>query len=314
MANPTHRIGATAIIIQGDQLLLTRRRDFPVWVAPGGHMDRGETLPECCVREVKEETGLDVEVERLVGVYARQARFSERVQWTTFAFTCRVVGGTPCLTNETTGIRYWPIQHPPATMPPWHRRLVGDALNGNRAATWHAAPVSLPFAIVAWPLLRLHRLVDRLTDRPTFVPTRWKLGAFVTLFDGAGRVLLVRRRDYPVWNLPGGKVEPGETPWDAAGRETREETGLEIEVERLTGVYSKPTRGAVVLNFEGRVIGGRAVPTEEGVESRYFSVDALPEPILPKHVERILDSAARHVRVIFRTQDTPAGLKVLGFK
>lgn len=143
---------------------------------------------------------------------------------------------------------------------------------------------------------------------------RFVMGVFVTLFDAAGRVLLVLRRDYPVWNLPGGKVERGETPWEAAVRETCEETGLEIEVERLTGVYSKPSRATIVLSFRGRVTGGKLIPTEEGVEGRYFAIDALPELTLPKHVEYVRDSAARHADVVLKALDTPPGLEVLGFK
>jgi hypothetical protein len=72
-------------------------------------------------------------------------------------------------------------------------------------------------------------------------------------------------------------------------------------------------RGEVVLSFEGRAVDGRLVPAEEGVESRYFPVDALPEPTLPKHVERIRDCVARHTEVVFKVQDTPPGLEVLGF-
>ena len=69
---------------------------------------------------------------------------------------------------------------------------------------------------------------------------------------------------------------------------------------------------ALVLNFEGWVVGGRLTPTDEGAESRYFPRDALPEPTLPKHVERIHDSA-RRTEVVFKVQDTPPGLEVLGF-
>ncbi len=309
-----HILGTTAIIINNGKILLTRRNDLPVWVAPGGHLDQGETVQDGCLREVREETGLDVEIERLIGLYARQRGPGNSRRTTSFVFACRVVGGTPQVSDETTDIRYWPVQKLPVTVPAWHRRYLSDALDGNQKALWHSSLTPLWATIVAWPALCLRWWVNRLKGRPRFTVTRWGLGAFVTLFDDAGRVLLARRRDYPVWNLPGGKVERGEAPWEAAVRETREETGLEIEIERLTAIYSKPSRAEIVLGFQGRVTGGRLVPTEESEESRYFPVDALPEPILPKHVEHIHDSAARYADVVLKVQDTPPGLEILGFK
>jgi ADP-ribose pyrophosphatase YjhB (NUDIX family) len=309
-----HTLGATAVIIHDGQILLTRRRDLPLWVAPGGHLDQGETLQVCCLREVKEETGLDVNIERFVGLYVLPRVLDNPIGPMTFLFVCRSVGGTLCLSDETTGVRYWPLEKLPANIPAWHRRYLSDTLDGTRAPSWHILPTPLWVYCVARPFFRLRRWRRRLQGRPRFTATRWKLGVFVTLFDADGRVLLVRRRDYPVWNLPGGAVERGETPWDAAVRETREETGLEIEIQRLTGVYSKPTRGEVILSFEGQAVGGKLVPTEEGVESRYFPVDALPESTLPKHAERVCDSAAQHPEVVFKVQDTPSDLKLLGFK
>lgn len=62
---------------------------------------------------------------------------------------------------------------------------------------------------------------------------------------GFGRVLLVRRGNQPFegqWALPGGFVEVGETTETAAAREAREETGLDVEIIRLVGVYSEPDR------------------------------------------------------------------------
>jgi 8-oxo-dGTP pyrophosphatase MutT (NUDIX family) len=56
------------------------------------------------------------------------------------------------------------------------------------------------------------------------------LGAFALLYDREGRILLCHRRDANVWNPPGGQVERGEAPWQAAIRETREETGLGVSV------------------------------------------------------------------------------------
>ena len=67
-------------------------------------------------------------------------------------------------------------------------------------------------------------------------------GAFAIICDEKRRVLLCHRRDIDAWNLPGGRVEEGEAPWDAAIRETREEVGLEVEVTRLTGLYWRPEK------------------------------------------------------------------------
>ena len=58
----------------------------------------------------------------------------------------------------------------------------------------------------------------------------YTIGAFAILFDDRDRVLLCHRRDMDMWNLPGGGVESGELPTEAAIRETREETGWEVLV------------------------------------------------------------------------------------
>ena len=58
-------------IIEDEKVLLTKREDFEVWCLPGGGVEDGETLAEGAIREAKEETGLDVELTSLVGVYSR---------------------------------------------------------------------------------------------------------------------------------------------------------------------------------------------------------------------------------------------------
>lgn len=67
----------------------------------------------------------------------------------------------------------------------------------------------------------------------------FSIGAFAVIFDEHSRVLLCHRRDLDVWNLPGGGVESGELSTEAVIRETKEETGLDVVVERLVGVYGK---------------------------------------------------------------------------
>jgi 8-oxo-dGTP pyrophosphatase MutT (NUDIX family) len=75
--------------------------------------------------------------------------------------------------------------------------------------------------------------------------------AFAAVRDSAGRVLLVRRADTLNWELPGGKVEPGESALDAVVREVAEESGVMISVTGLSGVYTDP--GHIMVYRTGEV-------------------------------------------------------------
>jgi ADP-ribose pyrophosphatase YjhB (NUDIX family) len=77
------------------------------------------------------------------------------------------------------------------------------------------------------------------------------LGVNIAIRDHHNRVLLTRREDFDMWCLPGGGVEVGETLAQAARREAQEETGLQVALTRLVGVYSRP--GA--SRFSGHISG-----------------------------------------------------------
>ena len=112
------------------------------------------------------------------------------------------------------------------------------------------------------------------------------VGCDVFVADEAGRVLLIRRRDNGYWALPGGCQDLGETPAECARRECREETGLEVRVTRLLGVFSS-RRYAYVnypwkdnefchLLFQAVVTGGELRATDETTEAAYFGKGDLP--------------------------------------
>jgi ADP-ribose pyrophosphatase YjhB (NUDIX family) len=132
-------------------------------------------------------------------------------------------------------------------------------------------------------------------------PRQFRIGVYALIFQGS-EILLALRRDIEWWNLPGGGLEIGETVEEGVSREVREETGLEVEVEHLIGVYSKPQKQEVVLTFQCRVTGGTLTPTEESRECRYFAPSAMPENTLPKHRQRVVDALLNSPHAVLRTQ------------
>jgi len=128
------RVGCSAIIFDANQkVLLTQRTDNGRWCLPGGGMDPGESVEECCIRETLEETGLHVEVIRLIGVYSDPNMLIEypdnRVQIVAMSFEAKVIGGALGLSDETTDYGYYSLDEMSAIdLMEHHRKRIGDAL------------------------------------------------------------------------------------------------------------------------------------------------------------------------------------------
>jgi len=131
---------------------------------------------------------------------------------------------------------------------------------------------------------------------------RVSVSAVVRRREDPGEILLMKRSDNQHWGLPGGFVEPGESVVVATQREVREETGYEIEVGRLVGVYSDPRTQVVeyadrrrvqVVNlcFEA-VAGSRGAlgTPDETLEVGFFAAGDLPRPFVPIHEIRVADA------------------------
>ena len=133
-------------------------------------------------------------------------------------------------------------------------------------------------------------------------PRQFRIAVYALIFNPEHEILLALRRDIDWWNLPGGGLELGETVEEGVCREVREETGLEVEVDHLVGVYSKPQKQEIVLTFLCHVLGGTLTATEESRECRYFLPDVMPVNTLPKHKERIMDVLLNSNHAVLRTQ------------
>jgi 8-oxo-dGTP diphosphatase len=292
-------VGCDGVVIQDGRLLLQQREDFRTWGLPGGGLEPGEYLPEAVQREVREETGLDVEVGELLAVHWRRWLSRDIL---VFSFGCRPVGGELRTGAETVDVRFFPIDRLPEPMLAFQRERLPHLLNGRGQFECHAQHTTRG-AQVTHALRLLGRTIrNHVQRRPPWRPQPFTIGAFATIWDQDGRVLLLHRRDRDAWNLPGGRVEPAEPPWDACLREVREETGLAVRVERLTGLYAKPHSDELIFNFNCVVVGGRMRPTDEADRARFFPLDALPDTLLARQRERIMDASAGLARPVVKRQ------------
>ncbi|ETB22579.1 DNA mismatch repair protein MutT [Mycobacterium avium 09-5983] len=111
-----------------------------------------------------------------------------------------------------------------------------------------------------------------------------------------GRVLVIRRDDNGHWEAPGGVLELGESFEDGVRREVLEETGLVVEVERLTGVYKNLTHGIVALVYRCRPAGGEPHATAEAREIRWMTKEEVQSAMVPAFGIRVLDAFAEEPR------------------
>ncbi len=112
--------------------------------------------------------------------------------------------------------------------------------------------------------------------------------AAVCVVERDGKVLMIRRgtdSGYGLWSLPGGFVDRGEVVESAAAREAWEETGLEVTVEGLLGLFSLPGDPVIVAAFTARETGGELAPGPEALEAAFFPPDAPPELAFSRDTE-----------------------------
>jgi ADP-ribose pyrophosphatase YjhB (NUDIX family) len=125
------------------------------------------------------------------------------------------------------------------------------------------------------------------------------VGAGVLITDSNGRLLLLRRTDNACWGIPGGALEPGESLEETARRETREETGLQLDGLTLFGLYSGPDmfykypNGDEVHNisvdYTADYPGGEIRLNPEHSLAQFFDLEHLPAEISPPVVRVITD-------------------------
>jgi ADP-ribose pyrophosphatase YjhB (NUDIX family) len=121
------------------------------------------------------------------------------------------------------------------------------------------------------------RLVCVACEYVHYLDPKLAVGTIIT--DDRRRVVLVKRAiepGYGKWVFPGGYVDRGEEVQLAAVREAREETGLDVRLERLINIYSYTGRTPVIVVYSATMIGGCLGCDDEGLEARFFEPHEIP--------------------------------------
>lgn len=146
-------------------------------------------------------------------------------------------------------------------------------------------------------------------ERPEDEKPEIRPGVAGVIFNSDGDLLLHRRPAGDGWAPPSGNVEPSEDVRSALKREFREETALEVGIERLVGVYSDPEFQIVhypdgspvhfvTTLFRGHVRSGQLEGSDEGSAWGWFAPEVLPAPLLPYAQKWIQDTLSGHSKPI----------------
>ena len=118
------KVAAVAIVVDGDGLVMVKRGvepEYGKWAFPSGYVDRGEVVEAAAVREVKEETGLDVALDRLIGVYSLDGYAVVLV-----VYSAHIVGGAVAIGHDALDVRTFPLDDLPSLPFPNDYRMLRD--------------------------------------------------------------------------------------------------------------------------------------------------------------------------------------------
>ncbi|WP_123042979.1 NUDIX domain-containing protein [Cohnella candidum] len=152
---------------------------------------------------------------------------------------------------------------------------------------------------------------DYYHDANAPVPNSIVPAASAVIFDDKGRVLLHKRTDNLLWSLPGGGMDPGENIENTIKREVFEETGFNVEVKRVVGIYTDPNhiieysdgevRQQFSICFECLIVNGKMTLSSESHELCFFKLEEINTiPIHPAQLIRIKDACANSEKTFIR--------------
>lgn len=288
----------TTVFVYDEQnrLLVQERYDFDWLSVPGGALELGESLADCARRETLEETGIECELERLVGVFSHPSYQllypnGDRVQPWMASFVARASAGDIKVDGqETLKASFQPVDTVRHRLPQ-HYQDVLVAIERHPSEATVETVYAHDELFAYYPVLRQGVGQDRI-----ILP-----GGSAVIFNDAGQVLVVHETWLNRWDLPSGFADLGESSSATVVREVYEETGLTIKPTHVIGVYSEPPYAnvdfpngdqvqLVDLALKCEIIGGSFNPQDREVDAvRFMDIDELiAQPSTSEHRRRML--------------------------
>jgi 8-oxo-dGTP diphosphatase len=137
------------------------------------------------------------------------------------------------------------------------------------------------------------------------------IGVFAIILNKDDEILICHRRDYDLWNLPGGGLEKNETPEKGVIREVKEETGLNVIVKKITGVYAKKEKKEIVFSFLCEVVDGEITLNEEADKINCFEINSIPKKFSPKQLERLRDYFNEPNKIHYKLQEGKSSIELI---
>lgn len=119
--------------------------------------------------------------------------------------------------------------------------------------------------------------------------------------DDRKEILIIKKRNIPVWVLPGGGIDPGESPEDAIIREVLEETGLKVHITKKIGEYAPQNRLSSFTHlYECRPLSGNLITGPETKDLDFFSIDQLPIKRIPHTFRYYIQDAIHNPKTLLQ--------------
>jgi len=128
-------VSVDPVILISGKIVLTKRAVDPFngyWVLPGGRVEKNETVEQACIREAKEETGLDVKIVKMTGVYSSPKRDPRGT--VAVAFLCTGKGKLKYAKEEATEIKLFDLKRLPKKLGFDHKKIIKDAIEHSLVA------------------------------------------------------------------------------------------------------------------------------------------------------------------------------------